>query len=261
MKILDWNGHEMEVAHSRRGVLAACEHHRNLIQAASAVGEPLEIVQKLYESSIAWSFAPDELARARKSLGYYTDLQSLRSEDAITWSVFGTVARADEQTRIRWVSDLMEMAGLEAEKPLHCEIDLWRRTPHPHTRKPSGSENDFAIVTDTILILGECKWKGRIASDQGKHHDKDQIEMRVEFLQWYRKTISCLHGSSKQPDWKDGAVLAVTIEPDPRIITGNFDGIEVRATTWKQVCALESHPFADEVGRYYEWKLSHTNRQ
>ena len=42
-------------------------------------------------------------------LGFYCDLQSLHSEEAITWSVFGTAARAPQPVLKDWLADLMRL--------------------------------------------------------------------------------------------------------------------------------------------------------
>jgi hypothetical protein len=44
---------------------------------------PPPVVQKLYESRQSRAFAEPELAAAIEVLGFYSDLQSLNSEDAI----------------------------------------------------------------------------------------------------------------------------------------------------------------------------------
>lgn len=260
MKLLDWNGHEMEVERSRGGVLAACWHYRNLIQRASAVGESTEIIQKLVRSKQESAFDTDELARLQEQLGYYCDLQSLHSEDAITWSVFGTVGHCEEPLRVRWVRELFWKLGLPSDKPDHCEITLWRRVPHPETGRPEGPEIDFSIVTEDTVLLGESKWLAGIGKGQGIRRNKDQIQLRIEFLKDYGKSGTFLSPVTRQPEFKNMAVFLVGLEKDPSFIEGSHDGIELRFATWEQVCSLKSHPFAQEVGRYYRWKLEHTHR-
>jgi hypothetical protein len=47
------------------------------------------VVQKLYGSRQSRAFIGDELPAATKRRGFYSDLQSVNSEDAITSSYFG----------------------------------------------------------------------------------------------------------------------------------------------------------------------------
>ena len=45
-----------------------------------------EITQKFYASRQQSAFRGDDLGAVVEHLGYYCDLQSLHSEDAITWN-------------------------------------------------------------------------------------------------------------------------------------------------------------------------------
>ena len=275
MEILDWDGHRMEVARSRNGVLAACYHHHNLIQRASAVGEPAEIIQKLVRSRHSGDFDRKERERLYQGLGYYCDLQSLHSEDAITWSVMGNIAHCDEPVRVRWTRELFSMLGLKSPEPDHSEIALWRRVPHPEVLTDKGPEIDFSVITEDTVLLVECKWTAGIARNQGRNRDKDQIQLRMEFLQRYGRTITChskearrlvkgiLSGAIKSvprpdPEFKNLAVLLLTPRQMPIEDKWLAEGVEVRATTWQDVCSMKSHPWADEVLSYYKWKHDHT---
>lgn len=51
---------------------------------------PPEIVQKLNKSNHKLAFMGKIFADPKFTLGFNSDLQSIHSEDAITWSVFGT---------------------------------------------------------------------------------------------------------------------------------------------------------------------------
>jgi hypothetical protein len=66
----------------------------NLIRTGCQPWLAPEIVQKLYQSRQVRAFTGEDLKRCRSGIGFYCDLQSINSEDSITWSVFGTVARA-----------------------------------------------------------------------------------------------------------------------------------------------------------------------
>lgn len=260
MHIPDWNGHLIEVARSREGVPAACWHFTNLVRSALGVGELAEIAQKLYRSTHERDFDPEDQERLKVCLGYYTDLQSLNSEDAITWSVFGTVAKSDEAVRTRWTGEFFREIGLGSSEPEHSEISLWRRVPHPQTHSSDGPEIDFSVSTEDTLLLGECKWTGEVAKGQGVEKDKDQIEMRLMYLEQYGRTMTILDRGTGLPEFKRLAVLLVSIDPSPINPKWLRDGITTLSTTWDRICALQSHPWSDEVDRYYRWKLSHIHR-
>lgn len=268
MNIPDWNGRLMEVERSRGGVLAACSHRRNLIFEGGEEG-PVQpaILQKLVKSDRGSSFDREALRNLRRDLGCYCDLQSLNSEDAITWSVFGTIAGCDEQARARWADELFRTVGLEPEPTRHCEIALWRRVPHPETNDGNGPEVDFSVVTDGTILLGECKWTSPVGCGQGRNGDKDQIQMRLEFLQrlrWLpcsverdgRDDLPTGHAYSMGP--KRLVVLLVSIDPMEIRPHWRTEGIHTVATTWEKICAMRSHPKSDEIMRYFRWKLGHT---
>ena len=120
---------------------------------------PSEIVQKLYKSRQVRAFAEDQKEILNKFHWYYSDLQSIHSEDAITWSVFGTIAHSPNEIRNKFISDLFQGIGIKSEPINNSEIFLWRRIPHPDTLVSGGPEIDFEILTQDTLLLGKAKWK------------------------------------------------------------------------------------------------------
>jgi hypothetical protein len=244
----DWNGREIQIARSKGGVLAALDPLDNLIRPAGMPWPPAEIVQKLYQSRQESAFDGLDAIAATCRLGYYCDLQSLRSEDAITWSVFGTVRHAEPQLRRQWLRDLLALFGLPDASPSDADPSLWRRMPHPDTLGPGGPEIDFAILADELIVLGEAKWRSAVGSGQGRHKDKDQIQLRGELLAKF--------GQQLFPGRTTYAVVGVGLEPGALADT-TPDGILFGAATWEQLCALPSHPCADEVQRYFQWKKTH----
>jgi hypothetical protein len=181
----DWNGIEIGSAISKGGVLAVSHPFDNLMSTGISPWPTPEILQKLYESRQTKAFKGEQLAIVTKGLGYYSDLQSLHSEDAITWSVFGTVAYADARIRESWLTEFLSLLELPSASAKGGEIFLWRRIPHPDTLVPGGPEIDFGILTENAAILGEAKWLSGRGTRQGKNKDKDQIQLRGEFLSKY----------------------------------------------------------------------------
>jgi hypothetical protein len=253
-KMQDWNGKEITSAHSKGGVQVVAHPLDNLISTGCSSWPTAEIVQKLYRSRQENAFTGEQLAICKSGLGYYCDLQSLNSEDAITWSVFGTVARSNRTQKEAWVADFLKLIALPVEiSPIGADIHLWRRIPHPDTLVPGGPEIDFAIFTENAVILGEAKWKSGVGKVQGKLKDKDQIQLRGEFLKEY--------GNKIFPQCKHHVVLGISLYSNSFENTVP-DGVIFKTTIWEDVCKLSSHPLCNEVGRYYEWKArnSTTNR-
>ncbi|GAI96640.1 unnamed protein product, partial [marine sediment metagenome] len=185
----DWNGKKICSAKSAGGVIVVAHPFDNLISKNCVPWPPPEIVQKLYRSRQIRAFQGVQSSICTSGLGYYCDLQSLHSEDAITWSVFGTVAYSSLSERENWVSQFLKLLNIPDAVSTNAAIFLWRRIPHPDTLVLGGPEIDFGIITDNTLILGEAKWQSGIGSAQGKNKNKDQIQLRGEFLEEYGKKI------------------------------------------------------------------------
>lgn len=245
----NWNGKEIPCARSRGGVIAATHPYHNLISTDCTPWPPPEITQKLYKSRHAGAFGDEDAKIASSGLGYYCDLQSLHSEDAITWSVFGTAARADTRIKEAWLSELFDLLNLPDIQTQKAEIYLWRRIPHPDTLVSGGPEIDMGILTANALFLGEAKWLSDVGGSQGKLKNKNQIQLRGEFLLKYGKTL-----------FRDRPYLVVfgISLSQGSIKDATPDGIIFQSTIWEKVCALKSHPLYDEVNRYYEWKKANT---
>lgn len=246
----NWNGTKIEVSRSKGGVLAVVNPFENLISTGIVPWPASEVVQKLYKSRQERAFEEVERRRVSGVLGFYCDLQSLRSEDAITWSVFGTAARSSPAGRAKYLAELLELLGLEKTVGERSELFLWRRIPHPDNFVPGGPEIDFGIITDSIVILGEAKWMSKVGEGQGKEKGKDQIQLRRE---WLAKLGPRIFGRDRK-----FAVVGISLLNEMKKVPSSELGIQVVTTTWEKVCSLSTHPLADEVNRYYRWKLQNS---
>lgn len=252
--MLNWNAVPIPIARSRGGVLATTDPRNNLLSASIAPWPPAEIVQKLYRSNQQKAFSGADLDLAISGLGYYCDLQSLRSEDAITWSVFGPVAYAGPSVRLTYVRDLLDLIGVEPGPFGSADVWLWRRVPHPDTLVSGGPEIDFGVQTDSLVLFGEAKWLSGVGRGQGKARNKDQMTLRREFFQKY--------GARMYGPGKRFVVLGVSLEGDLCETSDEplSDGcaLSERCITWKDVCGLASHPAHEELRRYLEWKVEYS---
>jgi len=131
---------------------------------------PPELIQKVYQSRQVRAYLGSELATAKAKLGFYSDLQSLHSEDAVTWSVFGPVAYASPSIRSAFVRELLALIDVRGSSS-DASVWLWRRIPHPDDLVPGGPEIDFGIQTGDVFLLGEAKWRSPVAAAQGVSRD------------------------------------------------------------------------------------------
>lgn len=247
----DWNDRKINFAKSKEGVIVVPHPFDNLISANYIPWPPPEIVQKLYKSRQIRAFQGTQSSICTSGLTYYCDLQSLHSEDAITWSVFGTVAYSSLSERENWASQFFKLLDISDAVSTNAAIFLWRRIPHPDTLVSGGPEIDFGIITDNTLILGEAKWQSGVGSAQGKKKNKDQIQLRGEFLKKYGKKI--FHYKKVQ------IVVGVGLYKNSFNNTVPT-GVRFLSTTWGDICSIQAHPLFDEIQRYYKWKLDYKRK-
>lgn len=239
----DWNGKDIEIMRSSGGVIATKNPFDNLIKTEMHPFPPPEIVQKLYESIQKRAFAEE----VKSTTSIYSDLQSINSEDAMTWSVFGPLIYGPVDVRLNYYSEFLSLLNLEDREQKNVNIWLWRRIPHPEKHVPGGPEVDFGIQSSRLVILGEAKWKSPIGRKQGKNQDKDQIQLRSEFIEKYGKRF--------WPEVENFIILGVSLETGMLEEKVSGDIIQ-KNLTWNQICSIKSHPLNSELLRYYGWKMN-----
>jgi len=185
-----WSGTMAPMAHSRGGVTVFCNVWDNFIRGGLAVWPPPELVQKLYESRQKRAFDDEALAAATQHLGSYCDLQSVHSEDAVTWNFFGPLVYGSQAARERFAAHLLRQLDMDGAISDGALFWLWRRVPHPDSLVSGGPEIDVGLLTANTLVLGEAKWQSKVGEGQGVLGDKTQIQLRQEFCQkfgpaWY----------------------------------------------------------------------------
>jgi hypothetical protein len=248
----DWRGNAVTLAESHGGVLAFRDVQEGLIRGNAPVWPTPEITQKLHKSRHQTAYRHDDLDAVVTKLGYYCDLQSVHSEDAITWNVFGPISYADEAIRLEYCASLFQLIDPSLPPPTGSTISLWRRVPHPETDSVGGPEVDVLIQTPEVVVVGEAKWMSAVGSGQGVDKNKDQLALRKEYLEGLGRRIYATETI--------GVVLSIGIEPAPIGSEPDADGSNVldRYVTWKDLCAIPRHPLSDELGRHHQWKMSNS---
>jgi len=245
--IKNWNGDDVEIAESRGRVRALINPFENMIGTKITPWPPVEIVQKIYQSGHLRDFNEEEQKRLCETLGYYTDLQSLHSEDAIVWSVFGTICRFSCEIQKKWISGFLKIMKLDKYDLDKPEIFLWRRFNHPETLGARGPEIDFGINAGKIVILGEAKWKSRIIRRQGKKRNLNQLQIREKWLDEI--------GSKVFPE-AEKIIVVVGLEELENYYFENIGTYSQNChfVSWEALCDLSSHPLFKEIQKYLKWK-------
>jgi hypothetical protein len=190
-------------------------------------------------------------------------LQSLQSEDTVTWTAFGrNVSDAA-------VTSMLDVAfGSAAERPRAWSRLFWQRFVHPDTgRLAGGPEPDVVFDAPGRRYVVEAKRLADLDDGQGVAGKTNQLAMR--------HGIAC----SGVPDSSRRGVLVIVPGPErygrhttfSHYFATEGDGyrplepaiaIEARAITWEQVTdAIERDvgPTA-EVVQYLRWRLGNIRR-
>ena len=248
----DWRGRVVTLAESAGGVLAFPNALDGLLRGDVPVWPTPEITQKLYASRQRQAFRGNDLEVVVKQLGYYCDLQSLHSEDAITWNFFGPITYAMEGTRLEYCKSLFQLIEPSLPPPSVATICLWRRVPHPDNSSSGGPEIDVLIQTPEVVVVGEAKWLSAVGSGQGVGKNKNQFTLRREYLEGLgRRTYA--EGTAR-------VVLSIGLEPaaaDFRPDAGS-SGVVFRHITWQDLCQISPHPVGDELAAYLAWKKNNS---
>jgi hypothetical protein len=250
--IKGWNNQPVEIVRSPGGSQSFVDYRDGLISQDVSPWPPPELAQKLFASEQVKHFSTEDEPKLTHNLGYYCDLQSINSEDALTWNVFGLLNHTIPSSRDLFSHNLIASLGFESRSIQQSHIWVWRRLPHPDTIGGNGPELDFAIQTPETVILGECKWHGALSKGQGIAKNLDQIEIRQRFCERVGRGIF--------PEAHRFIVLGVTIEGDlvEESVT-HSSGIEYRTmnSTWQDIIDLAGHPYSEELGRLLKWKIKH----
>lgn len=240
----DWNNTPLDAVRSPAGVWLLTDYERNLIRPKGCPWPPAAIVQKLYADNRCTPRFRQTLPQVVRKLGFYCCLQSMHSEDAITWSYFGPLMQAESSIRVRYINWLCNRLNLCGGNST-CEISLLRRIAHPERLNPGGPEIDFAAIGDRTVILGEAKWLSPIGRGQGVSGDRDQIQLR---LQWLAEL-----GVRVFPD-RELVVLGVFRELANEANVAPLNAATFHCLTWAELASYSEHPVADEFMKYLDWK-------
>lgn len=248
-----FSGSPLETFISRSGVILL--HH--LLAGLPRTGIPVwpapEVAQKRSKAELASSYSDAERAPLVEALGRYCSLQSMHSEDAMTWAAFGPLVYADQAQRETFVAELLRRVGLNNCTATGATVRLWRRFPHPESWTSGGPEIDAAIMTNDALLIFEAKWLSGEGRGQGVNGDKGQLDLRRMLCQDT--------GLQRMYDGIETfAVIGLSIDGD---LLGAVDPIvwrevETRALAWAQFYSLESHPIGNELRAFLQWKRKYS---
>jgi hypothetical protein len=159
-----WSGKTVAAWPSRGlGVLYPADVRDNLVLTPGQLAAwPLSktILKKVTDAARQTWFDPIAWDALRGPAASVSRLQSINSEDAVTWSTFGTLLDAAQDVRAAFLNDLLRLAGVPlAERNRDCVVEMWKRYPHPDTgRAANGPEADAMLIGDRTVVCIESKW-------------------------------------------------------------------------------------------------------
>jgi hypothetical protein len=204
-----------------------------------------------YVSRRSW-FSDEDADALSMQLGRISKFQSVRSEDALTWSWFEPLWSADDDTRHAAVQWLYDRLGLGVRATRNITIDQWRRIRHPNAPSANGPEID-AVIDDPggALIYVEAKWHASLGTGKGAVSGAvdDQIVLRRAAMR---------ADEEFDRDGRPRVVLGVSRwAGDVTAYAESGDSgrpVAIRWLTWQDLAACPNHPRADEFARYVAWK-------
>lgn len=260
-----------ELVYSKGGVPAFVHPEEALLGVRAGFPFPAWLLPKLVASRQIRAFEPEDRARLESALGYYCDLQSLNSEDSVTWAVFGTLGLCEPSTAAQWFRCLLSEASGEAMQRSESPACFapWQRIPHPQTHGWGGPEIDFYFADSTTCCLLEAKWRSDMDEEQGKGRDVSQLEIRLMAIPHLRRL-----GSPQ-----DYVILMVTLPPSQakyevlakwfEVVEGRFvsrekttqmarsSSAKILWASWDDVLnfmRFNKHPFGPEVSKYLSFR-------
>ncbi len=209
---------------------------------------------KSYAAHKSW-FAPVDATALAAGLGRISKFQSLNSEDAVTWSWFGTLSMAEPAVRRRVVQWLYDRLELPLRASIGAEVEQWMRVVHPNALSSrNGPELDARIDDPNVaLIYVEAKWNAALGTGKGaKIGTKDnQVILRRDSMRV---------DPALEADARAFVVLGVSNDvPNLDIYNGGFPAasrrpVHIAWVTWTQLAKCDVHPRAAEFRAYLQWR-------
>ena len=223
-----------------------CDFSDNLIRDERLPAASASRAEAVREPAFA-AFDEEELAGCEKRLGFYSDLQSLNSEDAITWSYFGSFLAETPAAARRLPNWLLEEVGLgEPAGSERCGDRLWRRTrtPTDRPRRAARSSTSSSTATGRRLLRGEVAFEGSDepgSTGRSAASAQARLPRRDRSARLRRPGLRRLAGSSLD-------------EPYSAVEPPDAHGVHTASVTWDRLAGYDRHPAGEEFSRYLAWK-------
>jgi hypothetical protein len=248
--INDWNERPIETEATSGGTVLIADVVDALMRPIAGIWPPPALVMQLGDGeSRRYPFGDELREQVSRRLGHYCALQSINSEDALTWNFFGTLMYGPEEHRVgalNWMCELLDLPP-EWQANTRCAIDLWRRIPHPYYPGTDGPELDAVLAGDRCVVFVEAKWLSPEGIGRGPDGSQvGQMHLRQHF---FEKWGAGIYGDIGKLVLGVGLTGQMTPDAGP-----GESAVAVRSLTWAQLSGYDGHPNGDEFARYLAWK-------
>lgn len=254
-QVNDWNGKEIEVCYSANTQIFATLHpNQNIVSMRDNAFQSPELKRKYAISCEDSNFGKSSILSNRNwSLGYYCELQSILSPQAIAWSVFGSISHATSIVQRNWMMDFFSSINLEEPDVNDAQFFFWRKLLDAKKATKPSPEIDIMITTPNSLNMVLCYWNINASNTQ-----TNLIKERILELD------ECLYEMNPSHLANERTLNLIVIDQNTHLQEADLQNQlnhKFSTTTWQTICNFKSHPSYREIQRYYDWKSKHSNPQ
>ena len=252
-----WRGQKIAGARSRGAAVFAAVDWREMV--LDSAGDIETKAADVAGRAAAW-FAPEAFTLLTSVSGRYSNVQSINSEDTVTWAAFGPRASA------RAVGAIVDLAFGAQSRPEQWSRLFWERSTHPHTQKTTGGpEPDVTLCAENgWCYVIEAKWAADLDDKQGKDGDMTQLEMRADVARRLatepskRGVLVIAPGPERYPAVKRGTFAKYFAVDGNRYVPRDAArALEARVLTWEQIVdVLARTDGPSELIDYLKWRLA-----
>jgi hypothetical protein len=106
------------------------------------------------------------------------------------------------------------------------------------------------LITGNSAVFFEASWIQGHEEEVSETGLSERLRNKLSFL-------GDLCGRGTQRNGDQTLLVLLSLQGDPSIRPGRYEGVELRRMSWQYLVSLGSHPSHDEINRYYDWKLRH----
>jgi len=254
-EIIGWRGQRIVGARSRtNGDFWARDWRDMVLETTGAIeAKACEVAGR----APTW-FDPEALSVLQEANGRCCFLQSMKSEDTVTWAAFGSCVPDEVLTSI------VDEAFGSSPRSGGWQRFLWKRFVHPQTgRSQNGPEPDVVLFQPQSSYVVEAKWLSDLDDRQGRDGTLGQLALRATIARrespdsTRRGVLVIAPSAARYPYARSGTFAEYfAVDGNEYAPKDRAADVEARARTWERIIdVIERHLGRVEVVDYLRWRL------